>query len=468
MIETMVAVFILVTGVTAALGLAVYAYSASTNIVKQIIATGLAREGLEAVKNMRDTNWLQQTTIDTSCFNYLSLDQTANCYKNWLGNSAGTTAYCLNPTSAGGCGGGSQSASFRLGFNYVTSLPPGNVVFDNATDCGSFNVSIQTCPFTVGTNPNPIIILVTENNILSATYPVNGVPTTFTQIANNGNHITMWYLLNPDPGNHNLIINTFGGTNVDVLASSYYGAAQSGQPVNMASTVTTPCGNCNPCAANLTTTNTNSYIVSAYYNASGAWFMTLPNTGFGCGIDDPNSHIRESDSGIGLVDKVTTAPGAYYTWATTKFQGCCNNNPYIIAEIKPAPATMVVPAFWNFTQDASLPAYGNYGLQYDANNSANQGIYYPPAPNGVPCANGPNMSDYCRKIIISLDFTSPYNHPTGTPPTYYDASDVGPMVKVQSQVWWVDRNCPRAPDFTLASPSCRQEMDMILTNWKDF
>ena len=59
-------------GVSSAVGLAIYAFNSSSSVTKQIIATGLAREGIEAVKNMRDTNWLQQTTIDTNCYNSYS------------------------------------------------------------------------------------------------------------------------------------------------------------------------------------------------------------------------------------------------------------------------------------------------------------------------------------------------------------------------------------------------------------
>lgn len=96
MIETMVAIFILVMGITAAVGLAVYAFGTSTNITKQIIATGLAREGVEAVKNMRDTNWLQQSTINTDCYNYLTGNNDGNCYRNWQ-----TQYFDIKPDSTG-------------------------------------------------------------------------------------------------------------------------------------------------------------------------------------------------------------------------------------------------------------------------------------------------------------------------------------------------------------------------------
>ena len=91
LIETLVAIFILVMGVTAAVGLAIYAFNSSSSITKQIIATGLAREGVEAVKNMRDANWLKDALI-TTCYDYSSTpvgQTTAKCYPNWLNLGGG-------------------------------------------------------------------------------------------------------------------------------------------------------------------------------------------------------------------------------------------------------------------------------------------------------------------------------------------------------------------------------------------
>src|SRR5258708_8211428 len=84
LIETMVAIFILVMGISAAVGLATYTFSSSTSITKQIVATGLAREGLEALRNMRDTNWLT-STLSSNCYDYTSGSSSGgNCYPTWL------------------------------------------------------------------------------------------------------------------------------------------------------------------------------------------------------------------------------------------------------------------------------------------------------------------------------------------------------------------------------------------------
>lgn len=231
LIETLVAIFVLVTGVTAALGLAVYALGTSTGIVKQIVATGLAREGLEAVKQMRDTNWLQQGVIDKNCYNYTDGSLTGWCYTHWLNQQ-----FCLDPSSSG-CDGALASANYILNFDQSS----------------------------------------------------------------------------------------------------------------------------------------------------------------------------------------TTATG-----------------------------------FWSLKQQTNP---GNYGLLYDSTNTNNSGFYYS-SGNGSSCSDSvATISDFCRKITITKI--------TDKAPYLPGQSD-GPLVLVQSYVWWVDRRCPRASDFNLANQSCRLEMDMYLTNWKDY
>lgn len=89
LIETLVASFILVMGISAALALANYSLGATTNIKQQTIALGLAREGIEVVKNIRDTNWLK-ASLSSSCYDFLSGSNTAFCYQDWLNPVSGT------------------------------------------------------------------------------------------------------------------------------------------------------------------------------------------------------------------------------------------------------------------------------------------------------------------------------------------------------------------------------------------
>lgn len=85
LIETLVAAFILIMGISAALGLATYSLGATTAIKQETIALGLAREGIEVIKNVRDTNWMADTLSGT-CYDFLAdpPTSTAYCYPDWL------------------------------------------------------------------------------------------------------------------------------------------------------------------------------------------------------------------------------------------------------------------------------------------------------------------------------------------------------------------------------------------------
>jgi len=65
-IETMVAVFILMTGILSIFALSQDTNTLAFNIKNQNIGTGLAREGIEAIKNIRDTNWLVASELPAS------------------------------------------------------------------------------------------------------------------------------------------------------------------------------------------------------------------------------------------------------------------------------------------------------------------------------------------------------------------------------------------------------------------
>ncbi len=83
LIETLVAIFILVTGLVSALSLAVYSFQSSDNSSKQIVGTALARESVEGLKNIRDTNWL--TDVISTC---ADLGAGQKCYSAWRGSGA--------------------------------------------------------------------------------------------------------------------------------------------------------------------------------------------------------------------------------------------------------------------------------------------------------------------------------------------------------------------------------------------
>ncbi|MBI4050720.1 MAG: type II secretion system protein [Candidatus Doudnabacteria bacterium] len=79
LIETIIAIFVLATGLSAGLALAIFAFGASADVTEKIAATGLAREGIEVVRRMRDSNWLAgNLTVGEDC------GTNQACYSAWL------------------------------------------------------------------------------------------------------------------------------------------------------------------------------------------------------------------------------------------------------------------------------------------------------------------------------------------------------------------------------------------------
>jgi hypothetical protein len=62
-IEAMIAITIIVTAVSSALALVQASITATHNGGIQVVAANLAREGLETVRSLRDTNWLKSQTF---------------------------------------------------------------------------------------------------------------------------------------------------------------------------------------------------------------------------------------------------------------------------------------------------------------------------------------------------------------------------------------------------------------------
>jgi type II secretory pathway pseudopilin PulG len=88
LIETIAAIFILSMAITAGLALAIYAFAASNTAQSQIISTNLAREGVEVIRMMRDSNWLAGEAAGspwalTTCADLPAGKQ--NCYPSAFG-----------------------------------------------------------------------------------------------------------------------------------------------------------------------------------------------------------------------------------------------------------------------------------------------------------------------------------------------------------------------------------------------
>jgi hypothetical protein len=114
LIETIVAIFILTTTLTAGLALTIYVLSHSDQTFNEIVATNLAREGVDVIKNMRDTNWLEDDAVGGSydlkpdCHDDAVSPQDAACYPRVYEGVSGTGYHNYDLTTDG---------SYSLQFN---------------------------------------------------------------------------------------------------------------------------------------------------------------------------------------------------------------------------------------------------------------------------------------------------------------------------------------------------------------
>jgi len=84
-VEVMIAVFLLSVGMIAVITLMSGSLRDSMDSRNQVIASGLAQEGTELVKNIRDTNWLANS--DPTGHSFDGINNSSNCTISY--NSAG-------------------------------------------------------------------------------------------------------------------------------------------------------------------------------------------------------------------------------------------------------------------------------------------------------------------------------------------------------------------------------------------
>lgn len=85
LIELMITLAVFTIGISAALGLAMSNYNNSRDNLDKIIAANLAREGIELIRNVRDSNWLRVEANEIStCGGFCSWDEGLNVNTNYV------------------------------------------------------------------------------------------------------------------------------------------------------------------------------------------------------------------------------------------------------------------------------------------------------------------------------------------------------------------------------------------------
>lgn len=64
LLEVLIAIFIITIGITGSLSLISYSISSATVGKSQVIVANLVQEGIEVIRNIRDSNWLEDVAWD--------------------------------------------------------------------------------------------------------------------------------------------------------------------------------------------------------------------------------------------------------------------------------------------------------------------------------------------------------------------------------------------------------------------
>jgi Tfp pilus assembly protein PilV len=182
LIETLVAIFILIFGLVTALGLAIYSFNSTDNSSREIVGTALAREGIEGFKNARDTNWLVYPASNCS---FQSLTQP--CHVGWLTSTASRNMQQGNYAIDYGADTGlvtsvNNPASYVLNYNSVTrrygsaaNAAPGTASIYSR----KVNITYNTDP-TMGYDVYPEVIVTSTVWWAGRTCPATNDPTTLS------------------------------------------------------------------------------------------------------------------------------------------------------------------------------------------------------------------------------------------------------------------------------------------------
>jgi Tfp pilus assembly protein PilV len=199
LIETVVAIFILVMGISTAIGLAVYSFQNTDSATKAIVGTSLAREAIEGVKNKRDSNWIADNNLGglgaSSCL-FATSNISQPCDANWAAGLASGN-YAIDFNAQNGNSGQSQDVLTLAPSSYQLYYCPPN----GGAAANSFISGTSGAPACIGAQPSIYYRMVTLNLEPSdpdPTDPTPGQNFTFSEGGNTYNALldvvaTVWW-----------------------------------------------------------------------------------------------------------------------------------------------------------------------------------------------------------------------------------------------------------------------------------
>lgn len=168
---------------------------------------------------------------------------------------------------------------FLLAFLAIQSNAFASIAFDAVAGTYIYFGSDITLSHTIGANSNKVLIVrVTSanNDIVGVTY--NGDSLTqlgsYVQLGNSaGYYQSMWYILSPDDGTHNIVVDLSGtSNNATCLSMSLYNVEQQAPEATA-----TARGTASPMTANITTITNNAWVVDLGSETEGKSFTVGEN-----------------------------------------------------------------------------------------------------------------------------------------------------------------------------------------------
>ncbi len=166
LVETLVAIAIFATSVTGLISITARGINDNVFVKNKLIASHLAEEGVEIVRNMRDTSVLPENAVGWTMFLSDTNDWVGHCYAD----SPGATDACYIDASVGALTvnecvtGGLDGACPPIGFDSSTSRYTYNTITDSI-----FTRTITIRPIEAG-NTEEVIV----NSVVSWTQGSNG------------------------------------------------------------------------------------------------------------------------------------------------------------------------------------------------------------------------------------------------------------------------------------------------------
>ncbi len=151
LVETLVAIAIFATSIVGLISITARGVNDNVFVKNKLIASYLSQEGVELVRNMRDTSVLPENAVDWNTFLTDQTNWVGNCYRSTVAN---TNACAIDGTltelAAEECVDGVCSP---IGFDTTTSTYTYNSISDSI-----FTRTIYIQPVTGG-NPNEALIV---------------------------------------------------------------------------------------------------------------------------------------------------------------------------------------------------------------------------------------------------------------------------------------------------------------------